>query len=382
MSAWVSRLPAPPALVPESLRVEPIREPAPAPPPGCTNAPPFYRLHLPSEGTPLFAMALGARRRALTVVSPSGVNDAGLNVDDDSATWIVEPDRAGVRFVRGPVEPGSNATLAASIDGAIVIAWSRAGADERADGSLRIAWFPHDGASPRTFDLARAIGPLLTDLVCTDARCALAYRYVDRWAAPGEDERAGFLRFVPGSAPFAMERTVASQHATAANAAWADGDAWAGTITNGTPRWWVRPGGAVTVLDSRVQEVAHVGDAWWAVTAEAPLATTRCQPGEWRMRLHRVGVEGAIDAGVAVATTDARPRGVRIRAIGAQHEPMVTWLDAPQCAERFFVVRAWRGGQQSAVATAEEYDVAVDGTRVSFVTRVGPRIRWFDAQCP
>lgn len=374
----VAALPPRPRLDRTALVPERAREFPPAPPPGCTLSPPVRTLAVPASGPVLFATAAATGRALLAVALPEGRGDAGT--EGDAATWILEPGTGEPRWLRGPIEPVAPAVVAASAGATMVLTWTRPGADERDDGSLRVAAFAPGADAPMVTALATGPEPLATDLACAPSRCTVALAWRDRYADPSQADRAAFPALeLPALRWHDAAPRDALPAAHAANAL-ADGPPAGTVVREGTPHLVRRDRAAPVPLDPAVLDLARVGDALYAVLARAP-ASTPCQPGAWQLSLARLAPDGTLAAETALATTDARPRGARIRAVGSPPTPLVTWLDAPQCAERFFVIRAWRDGRVAAMAQAEEYDLATDGLSVSLVLRLGERLRWMGAQC-
>lgn len=314
----------------------------------------------------------------LAVSTRDATGDAGT-LPGDAATWVIESG-AAPRWFHGPAEAGVPTLVAGATPAGFALAWARTGTDERADGAVRLAWISAGDVRVRT--LALGPDPSVTDLACAGTRCTLAYGWTDRYAEPERADRAAWLTLDPGAPETRGAATNAPDAFRPWNALAPGADGLVGTALGPGPIvLFDAQGGVRGDLGTEVLDVARVGDALRAVVARAPEAG-RCQPGAWQIELVTVGPQGDLSERIPIATTDARPRGARIRSLGFPPEPLVTWLDAPQCAERFFVVRAWRRGQHVAIAAAEEYDVATEGARISLAFRNRERLRWVLMHCP
>lgn len=377
--APIAALPVAPLLPASSLVAEVPREYPPAPLPGCSLTLPVRTVSLPMHGLVVFATATSVSRSLLAVAVPTIVADGGVRVMGDSATWLFETGASEPRWMRGPVDPDAPAAVAGSAGETLFVAWTRPGPDDRTDGLLGLSSFAPGHEVTLSVTVATGPEPVLTDMACDRQRCTVAFAWRDRYALPDQADRASFVTFVTGfpTERFRTRTTVGS----AANALPESTDGLVGTV--------IREHRPVLVgtadisdktLDPAVLEVARMGETIRAVLARAP-TTERCQPGAWRIELATLASDGSLSSVTVIATTDARPRGIRLRAVGRTNEPLVTWLDAPQCSDRFHVLKAWRNGQTVAVAPTDEYDVASAGSRVSLALRQGLRIRWVHATC-
>ncbi len=270
--------------------------------------------------------------------------------------------------------------VAAGADDSLVLAWIAPGAHER-QGRATVAVI---GANDelRGFQLADRYAPALGDPTCQrvagGSRCALALAWREEFH--GADEgRAVFLVFDPSERgpSLALLPSATVDRAAALSAVTAAPPS--GTVlVESRPHDALADGGVRALAPSELER-ATIAGAVHALSAHAPTAE-RCQPAGWAISL---SAERPDASSVSLGAVDARPRGARLRATGAQGDaPLALWLDAPQCSEALFVIRAHRQGTTTPIASATEYDAAADRALLSLAWREGERIRWARYRCP
>lgn len=275
----------------------------------------------------------------------------------------------------------------------MVVTWSDASGPQRATPSIAIV-NERDEVAGYAFDERYALS--MTEVLCAridhGVRCAFALTDRDEF-----DSNQGLdaARTVLISTELTQQRSAAQFERRVA----IQGARGAAVINAARPELSLaRDGGLARALsdgglasiDPSVLELATIGsnDRGLELRATAP-TSARCQPGEWNLALRdprNTASNTASDAGAgttSVAVMDARPRGARIRSSGANGEtPLVLWLDAPQCSERLFVIRAHRRGETLALTSATEFDAASDRASLSIAWREGDRLRWARYRCP
>jgi hypothetical protein len=299
---------------------------------------------------------------------------------------VLENDTDPPRWMRGPIEAGSTSAVAGGGNGALAVAWAVAAPDARSLGAARLAMFARGIDEPSIQRIARESSPVVTDLACGEA-CVLSYGGEDHEGDPDIAEHASWGRFEPWrpSAPF---ETIAELRGRLPLNAIADATAapiWIGTATHEHVDALVSRDGTAHRIDTHVLDAAAHAGIVRAVIARAP-NDNECQPGAWALdmcELRTTAPTGDVTCAnmVHLATIDSRPRGVRLRSVGTSGDPLVTWVEAPQCNPNVRGLRAWRRGHVVSLAIAQEYDIAADGDRLSFVLRQAGSLRWIRARC-
>lgn len=352
---------------------------APALPTLCTLVGPARHVPLSEHASAVFSTASTDGRALFTFAAgrDESYNDGGAASVSDGATWVLEPGDESPRWWRGPLEPGTTSTVATGAAGRLHVGWARGETDSEPTGVVRVATFARTPGDPAFETVDEVADPLVSDLACTGARCILAWGYRDPQDVSETSSRAVFSTLGATRA-----RRLGPPGARPLNALVPASDDLIGTVVRREGRALIpeQPGVAAVAMHRSVLEVARIGNTLYAITASAP-GVAQCQPGAWTVELSRLDAGGILRDPIALATMDARPRGARLRSVGPVGEPLATWLDAPQCALDFYVLRAWRRGETRAVSSASEYDVATDGPWLSMAWRERDRLRWIRARC-
>jgi len=352
----------------------------PAAPPGCSLERPVRTINV-GDGPLSFATA-AAGARSLLAISTS----------ETSALLVTRSD--GTLEALAPPFPRGTALSASGAASSMTIGWTIVATARLARAALATI---DEAGGVRAFALDAVYSPVMTDVACArvdrGVRCAFAITDRDEFESVDglEGGRMRLFSFDPRARGEALELERSSPVVGVRGSTIIDPVLpTASVIRDGGLARTVTDGGLESV-DPRTLELATIGSSDRAVElrATAPTAAS-CQPAQWTLsfvetsRFASSARARIADAGATViATVDARPRGVRLRSSGADGaSPTVLWLDAPQCSERLFVIRANRRGQTVALTSATEFDAAADRALLSIAWREGDRVRWARYRCP
>jgi hypothetical protein len=321
---------------------------------------------LVGEGAVSFATAAAGARAALAI---STRNAAALFVArGDQSIFTLAP----------PFEPASTISAAGARD-TFIFAWAERTAIEGRSRPMFAVLDERERLA--TFALDHQYALALTEVFCerngNSTRCAFGAGWREEFAA-NDDVYAQFFEFAPSSAAVALTLEASPVLRRTIPIA---------VLRTAPLRALVRHESSIArysidaalapLSPSTIIEEAFIGTKHWSLVARAP-SSERCQPNGWTLEL-----TSPSEPSLHVGTVDARPRGARVRATGADGtSPIVFWLDEPQCAERAHVIRATHAGQSMALASASEYDVASDRALVSLAWRDAERVRWARYRCP
>ncbi|MFO0556960.1 MAG: hypothetical protein U0269_02965 [Polyangiales bacterium] len=347
-----------------ALLEEPRLAAPPASPQDCTLELPV-RSVLVGDETVSFATAAAGARTALAI--STRVASALFVTRGDQSILALEP----------PFEPASTVSAAGARD-TFVFAWADRTAIERRSRPTFAVLDEREQLA--TFALEHQYALAMTEVLCErtsgTTRCGFGAGWREEFEST-DDVRARFFAFAPSTAgaSLTLEASPILQR-TAPHSVLSTSPLRA-HVRNGaaTARYSI-DGPLAPVSEASIEE-AFVAGQLRSLVASAP-SSERCQPNGWTLEL-------SVPSGpsLRVATVDARPRGARVRATGADGQsPIVFWLDEPQCAERAHVVRATHAGQSVVLASASEYDAASDRALVSLAWRDAERVRWARYRCP
>jgi hypothetical protein len=320
---------------------------------------------LVGDETVSFATAAAGARTALAI--STRVASALFVARGDHSILALDP----------PFEPASTISAAGARD-TFVFAWAdRTSIERRSRPTFAVI---DEREQLATFALEHQYELAMTEVFCertsSTMRCGFGAGWREEFES-GEDARARFFEFAPSTTggTLTLEASPILQRTTPHS-----------VLSTSPLHAHVRSGAATTrysidgplaaVSEATIEE-SFVAGQLRSLVATAP-SSERCQPNGWTLELSTPS-----GPSLRVATVDARPRGARIRATGADGaSPIVFWLDEPQCAERAHVVRATHAGQSVVLASASEYDAASDRALVSLAWRDAERVRWARYRCP
>lgn len=347
-----------------ALTDEPRLAAPPAAPHDCTLESPVRSVIVGDE-TVSFATAAAGARAALAVTTRA---HAALYVAHGDGTVLTLP---------APFEPATRVSASGAQD-VFVIGWAeRTAIANRSRPSVAVV---NERDELRAYALDHQYALTQTEVHCERVERALRCAWGAGWHEEFEsidEARARFFVFDPraAGATLALEPTEILARTTPHSVLRASPLSALVRTGQATSRIG-GDGGAVEVSNTTIEEAVIAGQQR-ALVARAP-GTDRCQPNGWTLEL-----SSSSGPATSVATVDARPRGARVRATGAEgRSPIVFWLDEPQCAERAHVVRSTHAGTSVVLASASEYDAASDRALVSVAWRDAERVRWARYRCP
>ncbi|MBL8681020.1 MAG: hypothetical protein JNK05_17695 [Myxococcales bacterium] len=345
----------------------------PAAPSGCTLERPVRSINV-GEGPLSFATA-AAGARSLLAISTAQTSTLYLSRSDGTLAVLAAP--------FGP----ATALSASGAAHTMVVTWTRSSASQRATPSIAIV---DERDSVRAFAFEERYAPVMTEVLCARvdraARCAFALTERDEFDTnQGADAARAVLvstTLLPQQSSVEFERRPIVAGVRAAAVVNAARPAMTVLRDGGLAR--TLDDGGLASIDPATLELAAFGADTAAIELRASAPTTeRCQPAQWALSLGELGAARRDSGESTIATMDARPRGARIRSTGADGTtPAALWLDAPQCSERLFVIRAHRRGETVALTSATEFDAASDRASLSLAWREGDRLRWARYRCP
>jgi hypothetical protein len=347
-----------------TLLDEPRLAAPPAAPHDCTLELPV-RSVLVGDETVSFATAAAGARTALAIATRTA-----------SALFVARGDQS-ILALDAPFAPESTVSAAGARD-TFVLAWAdRTAIERRSRPTVAIV---DERERLATFALDHQYALAMTEVFCertgASIRCGFGVGWREEFEST-DDVRARFYEFAPSAtgATLSFEASPILQR-TAPHLVLSTSPLRAHVRSGHTIARYSVDGSLASVSEATIEE-AFIAGQLRSLVASAP-TSERCQPNRWTLELRAPS-----EPSTPIGTADARPRGARVRATGAEGTaPIVFWLDEPQCAERAHVVRATHGGQSVVLASASEYDAASDRALVSLAWRDAERVRWARYRCP
>lgn len=364
------------------LTAERALDSPPAAPAGCTLELPVRSVTV-GDGPISFATAVAGARTLLA-----------LSTATESVAWITGSDQSVSTFAA--IAAPAVALFAGGAANTLVLGWSDAVSAQDPRRTLRFALWG-ESLTPSVFALPAQFDRSVVDLACTrsteahsDPHCVLATNWREEFT-PRDDLRAQWL-LIEQQNPTRL-RSLALLHNTHAQSVLYS-PTTVGTISDNSTTSIISNTSSILSPERNVLDVQSHERQLLRLSATAPSAE-RCQPGQWTVQVSTSGPDGNPHT-LQTATTDARPRGGRVRpmvttsigtpvstdASATTQDPTIAfWLDAPQCAEQLFVIRALRHGQSVTLASATEFDMAADRALLSVAWKIGGQLRWARYRC-